>query len=97
MSPCSYRFSAVNDLFVRNRAIFVALFSIVGARLLTSNTAVEGVLNTLGRPTLLSILGSHMFFNLKEAAEHGVNIGTNWTSYTHSAIRFDKPRGGEDQ
>ena len=30
-----------------------------------------------------------MFFNLKEAAEHGVNVGTNWSSYSHSAIRFE--------
>ena len=34
-----------------------------------------------------------MFFNIKEAAEHGVNIGTNWASYLPSiseeAIRFE--------
>ena len=45
-----------------------------------------------GSPTLLSVAGSRMFFNLKEAAEHGVNIGTNWSSYSHSAIRFDEPQ-----
>ena len=50
------------------------------------------VFNTLGSPTLLSVLGSHMFFNLKEAAEHNVNVGTNWASYTHSAIHFDEER-----
>lgn len=49
------------------------------------------VVQCLGSPTLLCILGSHMFFNLKEAAEHGVNIGTNWSSYSHSAIRFEEP------
>ena len=27
---------------------------------------------------------------VEEAAEHGVNIGTNWSSYSHSAIRFDE-------
>ena len=32
-----------------------------------------------------------MFFNLKEAAEYGVNIGTNWSSYSHSVIQFDEP------
>ena len=38
------------------------------------------VLSFAGSPTLLSILGSHMMFSLREAAEHGVNIGTNyWT------------------
>ena len=43
-----------------------------------------------GSPTLLCVAGSRMFFNLKEAAEHGVNVGTNWSSYSHSAIRFDE-------
>ena len=38
-----------------------------------------------------------MFFNLKEAAEHGVNIGTNWSSYSHSAIRFGELQDVEQQ
>lgn len=40
-----------------------------------------------------------MFFNLKEAGEHGVNAGTNWSSYSNStttAIRFDASQGEED-
>ena len=44
----------------------------------------------LGCPTLLCILGNRMFFNMKEAGEHGVNVGTNWDSYTHSAMRFEE-------
>ena len=46
-------------------------------------------ISIFGNPSFLCLLGSRMFFNLKEAAEHGVNVGTNWASYTHSAIRFD--------
>ena len=38
-----------------------------------------------------------MFFNLKEAAEHGVNVGTNWSSYSHSAIQFDEQQPDERQ
>ena len=53
---------------------------------------VTSLLTTLGSPTLLCVAGSRMFFNLKEAAEHGVNIGTNWSSYSHSAIQFDEPQ-----
>lgn len=53
------------------------------------------VLSALGSPTLLCILGSRMFFNLKEAGEHGVNVGTNWSSHSHSAIRFDDPQHEE--
>ena len=50
---------------------------------------VAVLLEGLGSPTLLCVAGSRMFFNLKEAAEHGVNVGTNWSSYSHSAIHFD--------
>ena len=40
-----------------------------------------------------------MFFNLKEAAEHGVNIGTNWSSYSIGSINFNVPEspGGEGE
>lgn len=55
------------------------------------------VLDALGSPTLLCILGSRIFFNLKEAAEHGVNVGTNWSSYEHSTIRFDEPHDGGEE
>ena len=55
------------------------------------------VLAAAGSPTLLSVLGSRLFFNLKEAAEHGVNVGTNWSSYSHSAIHFDEPQNDEQQ
>ena len=53
---------------------------------------VFSLLQGFGSPTLLCVAGSRMFFNLKEAAEHGVNIGTNWSSYSHSDIRFDEPQ-----
>ena len=62
----------------------------MGAHL--SNYFLGNVLAPLfGEPTLLCIAGSRIFFNLKEAAEHGVNIGTNWSSYSRSAIRFGEP------
>ena len=48
----------------------------------------SAIFQSLGSPTLLCVFGSRMFFNLKEAAEHGVNVGTNWSSYSHSAICF---------
>ena len=54
------------------------------------STLATSLLTGLGSPTLLCVAGSRMFFNLKEAAEHGVNVGTNWSSYSHSAIRFDE-------
>lgn len=57
----------------------------------------EVVLSALGSPTLLCILGSRMFFNLKEAGEQGVNVGTNWSSFSHSAIHFDEPQQEREQ
>ena len=58
---------------------------------------VNALLGGLGSPPLLCVAGSRMFFNLKEAAEHGVNIGTNWSSYSHSAIHFDEPQFAAEQ
>ena len=56
----------------------------------TSARILSVVLEALGSPILLCVLGNRIFFNLKEAVEHGINVGTNWSSYTHSAIRFDE-------
>ena len=55
---------------------------------LMGSAILSNVLAALGNPSLLSILGSHMFFNMKEAGEHGVNQGTNWGSHTASSIYF---------
>ena len=72
-----------------HRAICVAAFNIAGNEIDTS-LVTSIVLEALGSPILLCILGSRMFFNLKEAAEHVVNIGTNWSSYSNSAICFEE-------
>lgn len=72
------------------RAISCALFNILND-FLSLPSVPATVIDALGSPTLLCMLGSRMFFNLKEAAEHSVNLGTNWSSGSHSAIRFEKP------
>ena len=77
------------------RAICVSVFAIVGNEINVS-FEVATIMETFGNPTLLCILGSRMFFNLKEAAEHGVNIGTNWSSYPDSVMQFDEPVSGEE-
>ena len=33
------------------------------------------IINIIGNPAMLSILGSHLFLNLKEEAELGTNVG----------------------
>ena len=73
------------------------VFDIVGNLFNASSAVAINTIEVLGSPTLLCILGSRMFFNLKEAAEHGVNVGTDWSSHQHSAIRFDEPGAAETQ
>ena len=81
------------DVLMLSRAICVAAFAVTVNAIADSETSLAptAILEALDSPTLLCILGSRMFFNLKEAAEHNVNVGTNWSSYSHSAIRFDEP------
>lgn len=62
-----------------------------------ASLVLASVLEALGSPTLLCVLGNRMFFNLKEAAEHGVNVGTNWAFYSHSAIRFENGQNGDER
>ena len=71
------------------RVIFCVVFGILDNRFAITSLFANAIFQGLGSPTLLCIFGSRMFFNLKEAAGHGVNIGTNWTSYSLSAIRFE--------
>ena len=53
------------------------------------------IFDLLVSTTPLSIIGSRIFFNLKEAADHGVSTGSNWASYANSAIRFNGPMSEE--
>ena len=78
------------------RAISVAAFSIAENQT-TSSIALTSILNALGSSTLLCVIGSRMFFNLQEAAEHGVNPGTNWSSHSDTVIRFGEPMSGNVQ
>ena len=68
-----------------------SVFAILN-KIFFNETALAAVTNVLGSPTLLCIFGSRMFFNLREAGEHGVNEGTNWSSHgpNLSSIGFDK-------
>ena len=69
------------------------MLNIIEFKLTFSSVFAANVLDTLGNPALLTILGSRMMFNLKEAAELGMNEGTNvWVaSRTMSAIDFAEP------
>ena len=77
-----------------SRAIIVAAFTILGDQLSTNDATMTVMFSVFGSPILLCILGNRMFFNLKEVAEIGVNIG-DWHSYSYSEL-IGEP-SGEDQ
>ncbi|EJD05361.1 uncharacterized protein FOMMEDRAFT_152659 [Fomitiporia mediterranea MF3/22] len=47
---------------------------------------VGDILERAGCPTLLCVLGGHLLINLKEAAELGVNEGTNYRAHSIKVI-----------
>ena len=75
------------------------MLNIIEFKLTFSSVFAANVLDTLGNPALLTILGSRMMFNLKEAAEIGMNEGTNVrvASRTMSAIDFAEPGNPQPQ
>ena len=83
-------------MLMLSRAICIAAFAIAENEI-PASLVLSNIVLSLGSPALLCILGSRMFFNLKEAAEHGVNVGTNRSSNSHSEIRFDEPGSGQAQ
>ena len=67
--------------------------NIVKFRIRVSSIFVSDILNVLGNPALLTILGSRMLFNLKEVGERGQNEGTSYRTSTSamSDIEFTDP------
>lgn len=55
-----------------------------------SNNFLSTLLQWLGSPSILCVLGSNMLFNLKEAGEQGLNQGTSYRvkSESVSAMEF---------
>ncbi|KAL5512042.1 hypothetical protein ACEPAH_5261 [Sanghuangporus vaninii] len=76
-------------------AIACNLLNVMEFKLRVSNGLLSALLDTLGSPAFLCILGSRMLFNLKEAAEKGVNGDTTLKTETRmSSVHFaqDGPR-----
>ena len=72
--------------------ILVSLFAIVGNFTFESNALFVYILGMLANPSLLSILGSRLLFNMKEAGAKGLNEGTSCGSKsTISNIEFGAP------
>ena len=57
--------------------IFISVFAIVVNFTIESNALFVYALDVLANPSLLSILGAHLLFNMKEAGAKGLNEGTS--------------------
>ena len=84
------RFFDSNDLWTKDLFLSRVIgFSVVNLISFSFDSIITtNVLGALGSISFQCILGSRMFFNLREAAEQGVNVGTNWASYSVTGIRF---------
>ena len=72
--------------------ILISVFAIIVNFTEESNALFAYVLNMLGNPPLLSILGARLLFNMKEAGAKGLNEGTSCGSKsTISDIEFGAP------
>ena len=58
------------------------------------SVTVALLFNAIGNPNLLSILGAHLLFSMKEAGEKGLNQGTNCGAESSvSGLVFGVPSG----
>ena len=76
-----------------NSVILVSIFAIIEDFTGESNALFAYILTVLGNPSLLSILGARLLFNMKEAGAKGLNEGMSCDSKsTISDIDFGAPR-----
>ena len=59
-------------------AVGCSVMNVLEFKLDVSNAFSSNLLNELGNPSFLCVLGSRMLFNLKEAGERGQNVGTSY-------------------
>ena len=72
--------------------ILVSVFEIIVNFTSESNAPFSYILTVLANPSLLSILGARLLFNMKEAGEKGLNHGRSCSSKsTMSDIDFATP------
>ena len=65
--------------------------NIINLNVLVENDFLGIIVQSIGDPSFLSVLGSHLLINLKEAGELGLKEGTNYkvNSRTVSDIDFE--------
>lgn len=77
-----------------NRVIFCSVCNLV-ANATTVTTQVLNVIDTIGNPALLCVLGNHLLIHLKETADKGLQIGTSYTLKEKTLSAIDFQVGGQ--
>ena len=96
ISHCKdFEFTATKILILLLSAISCCTLNIIGDAVAVDIVFLTNILQLAGNPSFLSILGSRMLFNLKDAGKRGVNEGTNYRSKTVSDIQFEEPVASE--
>lgn len=86
-----YETVSVDRFILLISVILVCMFDIV-QNLTNGSETFNSALSVLANPALLSILGSRLLFNIKEAAARGLNGGMGWGGkMTISDIEFGMP------
>ncbi|EJC99475.1 uncharacterized protein FOMMEDRAFT_160533 [Fomitiporia mediterranea MF3/22] len=89
--------SKLVNVLIRDQTIYFVLavsccvFNIVEFKVVTGNSSLAIFFDQLGSPSFLCILGSRLFFNMKEAGKLGVNEGTSYRMKSVSNIEFEQP------
>ena len=79
----------LTDLIRHFSVIFVSVLNILTDNFGDNESLLPFILNLVGNPSFLSILGARLLFNMKEAGEKGLNQGTSCGSNsTISEIDF---------
>ncbi|KAH8112198.1 hypothetical protein DFH11DRAFT_1511912, partial [Phellopilus nigrolimitatus] len=68
--------------------IFCSAMQIVSDQLYTTDVLLADLLDVLGSPSLLCVLGSHLLVHLKEVGERGASGGNSYRMRTMSNIEF---------
>ena len=81
---------AVILMAYESRAIFCSLVNTIVYAVDSNQFLRLAFFDTLGIPSLLCVLGSHLLIHLREAAEEGRNEGTSYRPKSFSAIEFEQ-------
>ena len=62
----------------KDSVLVCSVTNIIQFKVNVENVVLAEILESIGNPSFLSILGSRLLINLKEAGELGLNEGTNY-------------------